>query len=153
MKEKIKTVITGGGVKMLRRLFPVLVCGLTLVMASSYGFSEEMSKDDSTNQSTATKTDATAREWVMGIVKSVNLEGGTIDVSYYDFENDEDKVITISTNDKTEYIGMQLKDINPGDDIEVSYTYSNDGTPIAEAVITAKLQTQKEENAGNKAEK
>ncbi len=154
MKRKIEIVINGGGVKMLRKLFPVFVCGLVLVVAPYYGFSEETSKEDSSAQSATTKADTAAREWVMGIVKSVNLGDGTIDISYYDFENDEDKVITISTSDKTEYIGMKLKEINPGDDIEVSYTYSNDGTPIAEAVITAKLQSQKEEEtAGSEAEK
>lgn len=124
---------------MLKSKVIIALVAISFIFGGAVLFAQEDSKSNSDNTSSQSK-ETVAMEWVMGIVKSVNLEDKTIDVSYYDFENDEDKVITISTNDKTEYIGMKLKDINPGDDIEVSYMYSNDGTPIAEAVITAKLK-------------
>ena len=133
-----------------RVLSVLLLSGAVMALVSYSGLAEEADKSAS---GASTAREAVAREWVMGIVKSVNLEKGTIDVSYYDFENDEDKVITISTNDKTEYIGLKLKDINPGDDVEVSYTYSNDGTPVAEAVITAKLKDIEKDNSEKSEEK
>ena len=133
---------------MLKSKVIITLVAISFIFGGVVLFAQEDSNSNSDNTSSQSK-EAVAMEWVMGIVKSVNLEDKTIDVSYYDFENDEDKVITISTNDRTEYIGMKLKDINPGDDIEVSYMYSNDGTPIAEAVITAKL---KDIESGDKSE-
>ncbi len=87
-----------------------------------------------------------ALEWVMGIVKSVDIAKKAIEVSYYDFENDKDAVITIYVTNKTEFLGSpSLKDINPGNDVEVSYTYSDDGRPMAEAVITTKFPSKESE--------
>ncbi len=117
----------------------VLILGvfvLCILAWSSLGFA---------GQQQSVKEKPVALEWVMGIVKAVDLDKKSIEISYYDFENDKNALVTVYVNKDTEYIGANsLKDINPGDDIEVSYIYKDDGSRVAEAVITAKFSSQED---------
>ncbi len=124
---------------------------LVLVLTLSWGL---VSCAEEGTKASGNQQEPVALEWVMGIVKSVDVKNNSIEVSYYDFENDRDATVVVYVNENTEYLGSpSLKEINPGDDIEVSYTYDDSGKRIAEAVITAKfedLEGKKESSKENK---
>ncbi len=119
----------------MRRVLGIAVVMALVVVWGVNSYAEEGAGASSGQQ------EAVALEWVMGIVKSVDVKNNSIEVSYYDFENDRDATVVVYVNENTEYLGSpSLKEINPGDDIEVSYTYDDSGKRIAEAVITAKFE-------------
>ncbi len=75
-------------------------------------------------------------EWVMGIAKGITEKA--VNISYYDFEDNKDKELTVYIDADTEFLGAtSAKAIRPGDDIEASYTYGEDGRPIAKVIIVS----------------
>ncbi len=126
---------------MRRIMFIAFLIGFTL--HGLFAFSEDTSSENplkttkkiAVNQDYKPKKKLTL-EWIMGITKGTTDKA--INISYYDFEANKDKDITVYVDAETEFLGVSsIKSINPGDDIEVSYTYMEDGRPLAKVVIVS----------------
>ncbi len=86
--------------------------------------------------------------WIMGVVKKIDLKQKRMDVLYYDFENDKDEVMQVYVTKKTQFLGAgSLPEIEIGEDVEVSFSYTKDGLPIAEAIITSSFSGQIDEES------
>lgn len=78
-------------------------------------------------------------QWIWGEVTSVDLENRVFVVKYLDYETDQEKEITINTDEKTVYENIKsLEEMRPTDTLSVDYIISSDGKNIAKNVSIEK---------------
>lgn len=94
-------------------------------------------------------------QWIWGEVISIDAAKGQAIVKYLDYENDIEKEITITVNEKTAYENLvSLDQLKPKDTVSIDYTVTSDEINIAKNISMEKpeetqgtVAVQKEEPA------
>ncbi len=74
-------------------------------------------------------------QWVWGEVSSIDAENKAFVVKYLDYETDQEKEITINTDERTTYENIKsLEEMKANDTLSVDYTIGSDGKNIAKNV-------------------
>jgi len=137
-------------------LTPVFISFLIL-LGSNIGFSQE-ENNIVVGPDTTTETPATPEtQWVWGEVISVDTSKSQLNVKYLDYENDTEKEITITANDKTVFENVSsLEQLKAKDTVSVDYLVSADGVNLAKSISMEKpeesqgvTEAPKDESAAN----
>ena len=84
---------------------------------------------------------------IYGEVQTVDADGQTITVQYYDYDTDEEKTSEIMTGKDTKLDNAaSIADIKKGDWVDVTYT-ANSGKNVAKVVSVEKEEPAQDENA------
>jgi hypothetical protein len=82
-------------------------------------------------------------QWVWGEIVTVDAKNKIILVKYLDYETDQEKEISINTDDKTTFEGVVNTDeIKPNDTVSIDYIIDASGKNIATNISVEKPQTQ-----------
>lgn len=85
-------------------------------------------------QTTVVEDDSSQETSIYGEIKSVNTATSSIVVQYYDYDNDKDKSVEITTDNNTKMEGgLTINDVNQGDWVDINYTVA-DGKNIAKSI-------------------
>lgn len=90
-------------------------------------------------------TDATINEsqWVWGEVLSLDAQAKTLQVKYLDYETDQEKEMTVVTNETTTYENVEsLSQIKPSDTVSIDYTIGLDGRVVAKNISVEKPEPE-----------
>ena len=80
-------------------------------------------------------------QWLWGEVISIDPIKNELLVKYLDYENDQEKEVTVATDEKTTFENANgLSDIKPQDTISVDYVLSGDGKYLAKNISLEKPQ-------------
>ena len=86
---------------------------------------------------------ATETQWVWGEIVTVDAKNKSVLVKYLDYETDQEKEISITTDDKTTFEGVvNTEEIKPSDTVSIDYIIGADGKNVATNVSVEKPQTQ-----------
>lgn len=78
-------------------------------------------------------------QWVWGEVLSLDAQNKAFVVKYLDYENDQEKELTINVDDKTTYENIKsIEEIKPTDTLSIDYTVTADGKNIAKNISLEK---------------
>lgn len=78
-------------------------------------------------------------QWIWGEVISIDAAKGQAIVKYLDYENDIEKEITITVNEKTAYENLvSLDQLKPKDTVSIDYTVTSDEINIAKNISVEK---------------
>lgn len=124
--------------------------GLILVIAASLIFigANLIFSQESTEQGGAVPETQSEPEtqWVWGEVNTLDTQNKMIVVKYLDYETDQEKEISINTDDKTTYENIKsLDEIRPKDTVSVDYIVSPDGKNIARNISVEKPEAATED--------
>ncbi len=78
-------------------------------------------------------------QWVWGEAVDIDAQNKAVVIKYLDYEVDQEKEITIGTDDKTTYENIKsLDEIKPKDVLSVDYINAQDGKSIARTISLEK---------------
>jgi hypothetical protein len=81
-------------------------------------------------------------QWLWGEVSNVDLQNKTILVKYLDYETDQEKEISITIDDKTNYENIKsIDELKAKDTVSIDYIVSLDGKNIARNISAEKPET------------
>ncbi len=103
-----------------------LLVGLIMFFCNAFAFSQETS---------APAQEYPQLEWLWGEVVSVDLGSNKVTIKYPDYETEQDKEITLSVDEKTQYNNVSsLADIKPQDTLSIDYRVTVTGDSVAENI-------------------
>ena len=77
--------------------------------------------------------------WVWGPVISVDSQKNEIKIKYFDYENDQEKEMTVATDEKTGFENIKsLDEIKVNDALSIDYVISPDGKNTARNISVEK---------------
>jgi hypothetical protein len=133
----------------------IAILAVLILAGTTLGFSEEnaLSVPEALPAATTTPAAETATptapqenndlantQWVWGEVVSVNTQDKTLSLKYLDYETDQEKEVSIMTDDLTSYDNVSsLRDIQPKDNLSVDYILK-DGKNIAKTIGLEKAE-------------
>jgi len=122
---------------MKRKTGLILVIAASLIfIGANLIFSQESTEQGGAVPETQTEPDT---QWVWGEVNTLDTQNRMIAVKYLDYETDQEKEISINTDDKTTYENIKsLDEIRPKDTVSVDYIVSPDGKNIARNISVEK---------------
>ncbi len=78
-------------------------------------------------------------QWIWGEVTAVDPVAKTISIKYLDYETDQEKDITVVTNDATTYENAKvIEEIKPQDTVSVDYVAVAEGNNVAKNISVEK---------------
>ncbi len=78
-------------------------------------------------------------EWVWGEVVSLDAQNKTFVVKYLDYENDQEREMTLNVDEKTSYENIKsIDEIKPKDTLSIDYTVTADSKNIAKNISLEK---------------
>jgi hypothetical protein len=81
-------------------------------------------------------------KWVLGEVTNIDLENKVISVKYLDYEDSEEKNISILTGPDTTFENIKsLEEIKPQDYLSFDYILTQDGKNLAKVISLDKPKT------------
>ncbi len=79
--------------------------------------------------------EAETTQWLWGQVISVDPANNKLLLNYLDYENDTEKQLEITVNEKTKYTNFQaLVDLKPQDAVSLDYAINTEGKPVAKGI-------------------
>lgn len=112
----------------------VLIIGFFLVLI---GTNAAFSREESIVQAPLVQESSLDPEvqWIWGEVTSVNVPNNKVNVKYLDFENDIEKEIVITIDEKTTYENIgSISQLKPNDIVSIDYASAMGGVKIAKSV-------------------
>lgn len=129
-----------------------LVIGIIgCLMLAGFGFA--LSQDESLEgQATTEVKDMPETQWVWGEVVNLDPQNKAILVKYLDYENDQEKEISIKTDDSTTFENFKsLDEIKPNDEVSIDYIVTSDGTNLAKNIGLEKPEAAPDEESQGEA--
>jgi hypothetical protein len=81
-------------------------------------------------------------KWVLGEVMNIDLENKVISVKYLDYEDSEEKNISILIGSDTTFENIKsLEEIRPQDYLSLDYVFTQDGKNVAKNISLDKPKT------------
>ncbi len=81
-------------------------------------------------------------KWVLGEVTNIDLENKVISVKYLDYEDSEEKNISILIGSDTTFENIKsLEEIRPQDYLSLDYVFTQDGKNVAKNISLDKPKT------------
>lgn len=82
--------------------------------------------------------------WVWGEVKSVDGAASTLTVTYMDYQTNEEKELSLTTDPQTEFEGVKdLSEVKPGNTSSIDYIV-NDGKNIVKHISIEEMEAMPE---------
>ena len=115
------------------------IAGCLIFISMGLSFSQE----PATQVETTIETQAEPQtQWLWGEVVSVDVANKTLVVKYLDYEIDQEKDITITTDESTTYENVNsLSEIKINDALSIDYIVSADGKNIAKLISVEKPES------------
>ncbi len=118
----------------------VLIAIFSLILIGiGFAFSQEASKAEVNPAVPEEAAFEPETQWIWGEVISIDAAKGQAIVKYLDYENDIEKEITITVNEKTAYENLvSLDQLKPKDTVSIDYTVTSDEINIAKNISVEK---------------
>lgn len=116
----------------------VLIIGAFLILI---GTNIAFSKEENISQAPLVQESSSESDvqWIWGEVTSVDAANNKVNVKYLDFENDIEKEIDITADEKTAYDNIgSINQLKPNDIVSIDYTSAPGGVNIAKNVSIEK---------------
>jgi hypothetical protein len=118
----------------------LVITAFLILINASLIFGQEPAAQEGTTQETQAEPET---QWLWGEVISVDPAKNELVVKYLDYENDVEKEITITADEKTTYESANsLSDIAAKDNVSVDYIISPDGKNIAKNISLEKPESK-----------
>ena len=124
----------------------IAILAVLILTGTVLGFSEEKALTvpevlpAATTPDSQENSDLANTQWVWGEVISVNAQDKTLSLKYLDYETDQEKEMSIITDDSTSYDNVKsLGEIQPKDHLSVDYI-SKDGKNVAKTIGLEKAE-------------
>jgi hypothetical protein len=83
--------------------------------------------------------------WLWGEVDSIDTQNKALVVKYFDYETDQEKEMTVTTDNKTIFENIKsFEEIKPQDTVSVDYIVASDGKNIAKNISLEKPEAMLE---------
>jgi len=115
------------------------IVGCFIFISMGLSFSQEPATQVETTPETQVEPQT---QWLWGEVVSVDVANKTLVVKYLDYEIDQEKDITITTDDQTSYENVNsLSEIKIKDALSIDYIIGADGKNIAKLISVEKPES------------